>query len=165
MARRSMITADEREGADLRTLAKSAYRGEADRARAILLTLDGWRADEIATALGVHVSSVREWRGLFARGRVGALRRRKPPGRPNVTGVRAADLAEAILTADTGHDGGWTLPRLRAEIQRRGGPAISKIWLSRQLGKRGSAGGGLGTRSELGRTPGPLRRLEAGSPT
>ena len=59
MARRSKITADEQEQVDLRALAKSVHRGEADRARAVLLRLDGRRAAEIATTLGVHISSVR----------------------------------------------------------------------------------------------------------
>ncbi|HSL72293.1 MAG TPA: helix-turn-helix domain-containing protein [Longimicrobiales bacterium] len=145
MARRSKITADEQERVELRALAKSAHRGEADRARAVLLTLDGRRAAEIATTLGVHISSVREWRGLFARGRVAALKRRKPPGRPGVVGVRAADVAEAILAEDVYHDGGWTLPRLTAEVRRRGGPTISTAWLSCQLRKRGSIAAGPGT--------------------
>jgi transposase len=40
----------------LRALSKSEERGEADRARAILLTLEGRRAGEIAAVLGVHIS-------------------------------------------------------------------------------------------------------------
>ena len=35
----------------LRTLSKSEHRGEADRARAILLMLEGRRAEEIAVVL------------------------------------------------------------------------------------------------------------------
>jgi transposase len=165
MARRSTITADEAERAELRALARSAHRGEADRARAVLMTLDGRPAADIAGALGVHVSTVREWRGLFARGRVAALRRRTPPGRPAVVGPRAAALAAAILAADERHDGGWTLPRLRAEIRRRGGPAISEAWLSRQLRKGGLPGAGPGTRSRAGKTPRPSSGPAAGSTT
>ncbi len=147
MVGRSKITADDDERAALRGLARSGHRVEADHARAILLTLAGRDARAIAAALGVHVSTVREWRGLFTRGGTAALRRRKPPGRPNRVGSVAAALAEAILREDTRHDGGWTLPRLRAEIERRGGgPAISDGWLSVQLRQRGSAGAGPGTR-------------------
>lgn len=164
MPGRSRLTADERERAALRALATSSHRGEADRARAILLTLDGRVAAAIAAALGVHVSTVREWRGLFARGRVAALRRRKPPGRPGVVGARAADLAATILGEDARHDGGWTLPRLRAEIRRRGGPTISEGWLSRQLRKRGLPGAGRGTRSKAARTPPRSRPAASGSP-
>ena len=57
----------------MRGLSTSEQRGEADRARpgparAILLTLEGRRAGEIATALGVHISTVRNWRSYFAHG-------------------------------------------------------------------------------------------------
>jgi transposase len=143
MPGKSKLTADDEERAVLRRLSKSAQRGEADRARAILLTLDGRRAEAIAAALGVHVSTVWNWRGLFAHGRVAALRRRKAPGRRAEIGPRAGALAETILSEDTRHDGGWTLPRLRAEIVRRGGPAISPTWLSQQLRQRGLPGAGL----------------------
>ena len=146
MVGRSKITADDGERAALRLLARSSHRAEADHARAVLLTLEERCAAEIAAALGVHVSTVREWRGLFAKGGVAALKRRKPPGRPNRTGTAAAALAEAILAEDINHDRGWTLPRLRAEIECRGGPAISDGWLSIQLRQRGSAGAGHGIR-------------------
>jgi transposase len=142
MPGRSKVTADEEGRSALRALARSARRSEADRARAILLTLAGQRAAEIAAGLGVHVSTVREWRGLFARGGVAALRHRKPPGRPNRAGRAAAALAEVILAEDVHHDRGWTLPRLRAEIRRRGGPAIGNVWPSVQLRRKASPGAG-----------------------
>ena len=143
---RSRITADAEARAALCLLARSGHRAAADHARAILLTLEGRGAAEIATALRVHVSTVREWRGLFAKGGVAALKRRKPSGRPSRIGAAAAALALTILGEDERHDGGWTLPRLRAEIERRGGPAISDGWLSIQLRQRGSAGAGQGIR-------------------
>jgi transposase len=146
MPGRSKVTADEGGRAALRALARSARRVEADRARAILLTLAGQRAAEIAAGLGVHVSTVCEWRGLFARGGVTALRHRKPPGRPNRIGRAAAALAEQILAEDAHHDRGWTLPRLRAEIRRRGGPTIGNAWLSLQLRRKASPGAGHVTR-------------------
>ena len=68
MPGKSMLTADAAEQAALRALSKSEQRGEADRARAILLTLEGRRAGEIAAVLGVHISTVRNWRGYFAHG-------------------------------------------------------------------------------------------------
>src|SRR5829696_3746641 len=68
MPGRSKLTADAAEQTALRALSKSEQRGEADRARAILLTLEGRRAGEIAAVLGVHVSTVRNWRGYFAQG-------------------------------------------------------------------------------------------------
>ena len=59
MPGRSKLTADATERATLRALLKSEHRGEADRARAVLLTLEGRKAEEIAAVLGVHVSTVR----------------------------------------------------------------------------------------------------------
>ena len=125
MAGKSTLTADAAEQGVLRALSKSEHRGEADRARAILLTLEGRKAEEIAAVLGVHISTVRNWRGYFAHSGVAGLRRRQRPGRQATIGPQAGAIAAAILNEDTRHDGGWTLPRLCAEIARRGGPAIS----------------------------------------
>ena len=65
------------------------------------------------------------------------LRRRPRPGQQAKIGPHAGAIAAAILNEDVRHDGGWTLPRLCAEIARRGGPAISPRWLSHQLRQRG----------------------------
>ena len=137
MPGKSKLTADAAEQAALRGLSKSEQRGEADRAGAILLTLEGRRAGEIASVLGVHVSTVRNWRGYFGHGGVAGLRQRPRPGQQAQIGRHAGAIAAAILTEDTRHDGGWTLPRLGAEIAHRGGPAISPRWLSHQLRQRG----------------------------
>ena len=66
MPGKSKLTADAAEQAVLRALSKSEERGEADRARAILLTLEGRRAGEIAAVLGVRISAVRNWRAAAA---------------------------------------------------------------------------------------------------
>jgi transposase len=152
MPGKSMLTADAAEQAALRALSKSEQRGEADRARAILLTLEGRRAGEIAAVLGVHISTVRNWRGYFAHGGVAGLRRRPRPGQQAKIGPHAGAIAVAILTEDARHDSGWTLPRLCAEIARRGGPAISPRWLSHQLRQGGLLGDGRVTRSKRART-------------
>src|SRR6201989_1167234 len=151
MPGKSKLTTDAAERAALRNPSKSEHRGEADRARAILLTLEGRRAEDIAAVLGVHISTVRNWRGYVAHGRGAAVGRRP----------RAGAIAAAILTEDARHDGGWTLPRLCAEIARRGGPAISPRWLSHQLRQRGLPGGGHATPSKGARTP--LRSRPAAS--
>jgi len=152
MPRKSKLTADAAEQATLRDLSKSEHRGEADRARAILLTLEGRRAEDIAAVLGVHISTVRNWRGYFVHGGVAGLRRRPKLGQQARIGPHAGAIAAAILDEDTRHDGGWTLPRLCAEIAHRGGPAISPRWLSHQLRQRGLPGGGRVTRSKGART-------------
>src|SRR3954465_894141 len=86
MPGKSTLTADAAERAALRDLSKSEQRDEADRSRAILLTLEGRRAEEIAAVLGVHISTVRNWRGYFGHGGVAGLRRRPKPGRQSWSG-------------------------------------------------------------------------------
>ena len=164
MPGKSTLTADAVERATLRALSKSEERGEADRARAILLTLEGRKAEEIAAVLGVHVSTVRNWRGYFVHGGVAGLRRRHRPGGQARIGPHAGAIAAAILDEDTRHDGGWTLPRLCAEIAHRGGPAISPRWLSHQLRQRGLPGGGRATLSRGARTKPQSRRAGSTSP-
>src|SRR4051794_28280044 len=137
MAGKSTLTAGAAEQAALRALSKSGQRGEAGRARGVLLTLEGGRGGGSAAVLGVHISTVRNWRGYFVPGGVAGLRRRPRPGGQAKIGPHAGAIAAAILDEDTRHDGGWTLPRLCAEIARRGGPAISPRWLSHQLRQRG----------------------------
>ena len=162
MAGKSKLTAAAAERAVLRDLSKSEHRGEADRARAILLTLEGRHAGEIAAVLGVHLSTVRNWRGYFAHGGVAGLRRRQRPGQQAKIGPHAGAIAAAILTEDTRHDGGWTLGRLCVELARRGGPAISPRWLSHQLRQRGLPGGGRVTPSKGAKTQ-PRSRPAAGT--
>src|SRR5215207_1580041 len=165
MPGKSKLTADAAERAALRALSKSEQRGEADRARAILLTLEGRRAEEIAAVLGVHISTVRNWRGYFAHGGVAGLRRRQRPGQQAKIGPQAGAIAAAILNDDVRHDGGWTLVRLCAEIARRGGPAISPRWLSHQLRQRGLPSGGRATRSKGARQRAPGRSSGRGQPS
>src|SRR3954465_11571854 len=126
-----------------------------------LLTLEGRKAEEIAAVLGVHVSTVRNWRGYFVHGGVAGLRRRPRPGQQAKIGPHAGAIAAAILDEDTRHDGGWTLPRLCAEIARRGGPAISPRWLSHQLRQRGLPSVARATRSKDARTQPRARQPSA----
>jgi transposase len=158
MPGKSKLTADAAERTVLRDLSKSEHRSEADRARAILLTLKGRRAEEIAAALGVHVSTVHNWRGYFAHSGAAGLRRRTAPGRQAIIGPHAGAIAASILSEDTRHDGGWTLGRLSAEIARRGGPAISPQWLAHQLRQRGLPSVARATPSKGARTQPQSRR-------
>jgi transposase len=164
MPGKSKLTADAAERAALRNLSKSEHRDEADRARAILLTLEGQRAEEIAAALGVHVSTVHNWRGYFAHSGVAGLRRRPRPGQQAKIGPHAGAIAAAILNDDVRHDGGWTLGRLCAEITRRGGPAISPRWLSHQLRQRGLPSAARATPSQAARTKRRWRRAASALP-
>src|SRR3954452_25587618 len=96
MAGKSKLTADAADQAALRALSKSEQRGEADRARAILLTLEGRKAEETAAVLGVHVSTVRNWRGYFGHGGVAGLRRRPRPGEPGQKGPPAGGVCAGV---------------------------------------------------------------------
>ena len=54
MAGKSPVTASDEQRGGLLALADSRDRGEADRARAVLLTLAGWTSSKIAEAFGVR---------------------------------------------------------------------------------------------------------------
>lgn len=146
MAMRSRVAASEERIAELRALSRSERRDEADRARAILLSLEGWTSEAIGAAFGVTADSVRHWRQWFATGGVEGLRAAVVPGPSGERGLRALSIAAAILAEPVQNRPNWTIPRLQAEIERRGGPPISTSRLSILLREKGgSAGGGPGT--------------------
>src|SRR4028119_701652 len=99
MAGRSPVVAREEQRHELLTLSQSRERGEADRARALLLTLAGWTSPRIAEAFGVREDTVRLWRSDFMRGGVAALRRSLAPGPAPIKAERALEVAEALLAA------------------------------------------------------------------
>ena len=124
----------------MQELARSERRDEADRARAILLSLEGWTSQAIGAAFAVTAGSVRHWRNGYTTGGVAAL------GPSGERGLRALAIAATILSEPVENRPNWTLPRLRAEIARRGGPPISKSRLSVLLRQKGaSAGAGRAT--------------------
>ena len=147
MAGRSPVFADEEQKHALAELGRSRERGEADRARAVLLTLSGWTSPAIAVAFGVREDTVRLWRSAFMAGGVEALRTRVPPGPVPSKAERALAVAEERLAAPVADRPNWTLPRLAGEIEKRAGLRISHSRLSVVLRQRGlSAGGGRATR-------------------
>jgi transposase len=151
MGGRSRVEATDERREALAALARSGARGEADRARAVLLSLDGQSSAAIGRALRVRADTVRAWRSSFASGGTEALGARPRPGRPGRRGTAALAWAATIL-AEPG-EVVWTLPRLKAEIARRAGVAISLSQLSRLLRRRGaSPGAGPGTPSRDART-------------
>ena len=147
MSGRSPLNASNEQKAALVELAGSELRGEADRARAILLTLSGWTSPEVAEAFGVTADSVRHWRQWFAEGGVEALRSTLAPGPSAEKGERALAVAGAVLREKVENRTNWTLPRLCAEVERQTGTRISRSRLSVLLRQKGgSAGAGRGTR-------------------
>jgi transposase len=147
MGGKSWVKASEDERRALVALSASHDRAEADRARAILLTLSEWTSGRIAQAFGVREDTVRLWRSDFMRGGVSALKTRMPPGAVPVKAEAALSVAEDLLSVPVANRMNWTLPRLVDEIEKRTGCRISPSRLSVVLRKKGlSAGAGRGTR-------------------
>jgi transposase len=145
MAGKSPVTASEEQRSALQALAVSRDRGEADRARAVLLTLDGWTSPRIAKAFGVREDTVRLWRSDFARGGIEALKASIAAGPTPVKTEAALRVVTPLLEAPVADRPNWTIARLRAEIEAREGVKIGRSQLSKALRKKTSAGGGRDT--------------------
>lgn len=137
MAGKSPVKASDDQRAALKLMAASADRGEADRARAILLTLGGWTSSRIAEAFSVREDTVRLWRSEFMSGGVDALRTRVAPGPVPLKAQAALRVAEPLLSAPVADRRNWTLVRLAEEIANREGVTISRAQLSKVLRKKG----------------------------
>jgi transposase len=154
MAGKSPVTATDEQRMALRALAASSERAEADRARAIVLTLAGWSSARIAQAFGVREDTVRLWRSDFLQHGVEGLKRRIAAGPEPVKAQAALRVAADVLSAPVADRRNWTLPRLINEIEEREGVRISKSRLSVVLRQKGgSAFAGRATRSRASRTP------------
>ena len=146
MTGKSPLLATEDQRAGLTVLAGSRDRGEADRARAVLLTLAGWTSPQIAEAFGVREDTVRLWRSAFMDGGIAALKASVAPGPAPVKSETALRVVTPLLEAPVADRRNWTISRLRAEIEAQEGVRISRSQLSKALRKKSSAGGGPGTR-------------------
>ncbi len=136
MAGKSPVTASDEQRAGLLALGDSRDRGEADRARAVLLTLAGWTSSKIAEAFGVREDTVRLWRSDFTAGGVTALKASIAPGPPPVKSEAALRVVTPLLEEPVADRRNWTIPRLRAEIEAREGVRISRSQLSKALRKK-----------------------------
>ena len=141
MAGKSPVAATEEQRAALKALAGGADRAEADRARAILLTLVGWTSARIAEAFGVCEDTVRLWRSDFMRGGVEALKASVAPGPAPVKAQAALRIAAPLLSAPVADRRNWTLARLAEEIVSREGVTISRSQLSKVLRQKGGFAG------------------------
>lgn len=138
---RVVATAEQRE--ELHALAGSRDREEADRARAILLSLEGWSSARIGEAFSVKPDSVRHWRWTFGCAGVSGLRSRKAPGPEPVKAEAALSVVTELLSGEVSDRPNWTLPRLQDEIEARTGHRISKSRLSVVMRKKGASAGGV----------------------
>src|ERR671921_638384 len=147
MAGKSPVAATQEQRRALMALSRSRDRGEADRARAIVLPLSGWTSSQIAEAFGVREDTVRFWRSAFITGGIEALKTAVAPGPALVKAERALAVAEEVLSGPVADRPNWTLPRLANEIETRSGVRISPSRLSVVLRQEGiSAGDGPATR-------------------
>ena len=146
MAGQSPLSATEEQRTALMALAGSRDRGEADRMRAVLLTLAGWTSPRIAEAFGVREDTVRLWRSAFMRGGVAALKGTVAPGPAPVKSEAALRVVMPLLEAPVADRPNWTIPRLRAEIEAQADVRISRSQLSKALRKKSFAGGDRDTR-------------------
>ena len=138
MGGKSPVMASEEQRLALKAKAGGSDRAEADRARAILLTLGGWTSLRIAEAFGVREDTVRQWRSEFMNGGVEALETRIPPGPAPVKALAALKVAEPLLSAAVADRPNWTLARLAKEIAEREAVTISRSQLSKVLRKKGA---------------------------
>ena len=145
MSGKSPVSSSEEQRSGLAVLAGSRDRGEADRARAILLTLSGWTSPHIAEAFGVREDTVRQWRGDFSRDGVAALKASIAPGPAPVKTETALRVVTPLLEEPVANRPNWTIARMRAEIAAREGVCISRSQLSKALRKKSSVTGGRGT--------------------
>jgi transposase len=146
MAGKSPVTASDEQRRGLLALAGSLDRGEADRARAVLLTLSGWTSPRIAEAFGVREDTVRLWRSDFARHGVAALKARTAPGPAPLKSETALRVLTPLLDQPVADRPNWTIARMRARIEEEAGMRISRAQLSKALRKKSFAGGVPGTR-------------------
>jgi transposase len=147
MTGKSPLRATGSERSALEALAGSGGRGEADRARAILLTLAGWTSRRISEAFCVREDTVRLWRSDFMRGGVDALRARVAAGPASVKAEAALRVVTPLLSAPVAGRTNWTLARLAGEVEKKEGVTISLSQLSKVLRKKGGiVSGGQDTR-------------------
>ena len=139
----ALVVADEEQRQRLIALSRSRDRGEADRARAILLTLSGWTSAQIAEAFGVREDTVRVWRSTFMTGGIEALKTAVAPGPAPVKAAPALVVAEEVLSGPVADRPNWTLPRLADEIERRAGVRLSRSRLSVVLRQKGMSAGAV----------------------
>src|ERR671939_841537 len=99
VGRRDALAVDEADRAELELLGRSAARREADRARAVLWSLEGETSPAIAARLGVRAEQVRRWRSAVRSGGVAALRARPRPGRTPRRREAALAVVREVLSA------------------------------------------------------------------
>jgi transposase len=136
MAGKSPVTTSDAQQAALLALTNSRNRGEAGRARAVLLTLPGWTSPKIAEAFGVREDTDRLWCSDFSNSGVAALKASVAPSPTPVKSETAVRVVTPLLEEPAADRRDWTIPRLRAEMGAREGVRINRSQLSKALRKK-----------------------------
>src|SRR3954447_2252844 len=157
MGRRCVLTAGKAERAELERLSRSAVRGEADRARAVLRSLAGETSAAIAARLGVRAEQVRRWRAAVRSGGVAALRSRPRPGRTPRKRAAALAVAREVLDGPAADRPVWTLARVAGRGGGRGGAAGLDVGPARGRGRGAHRRDGLAGSPERGAAKGGYR--------
>jgi transposase len=152
MGGRAKVTATAEQRSELEKLARSSDRAEADRARAILWSLEGVTADQIGQTVQVRADQVRRWHMRYRSGGVAELRSKVRHGPPARLAATVLAVVEEILARPAPPGVVWTVPRIREEVLARTGQVISESWLRVVMVKKGGFGGvGRGTGSRRGK--------------
>jgi len=130
MGRHTEITATPEQIKELETLERCGHRGESTRTKAILLTLGGSTALDIAGWHRVSVSAVKKWRSAFLERGIDGIRHKPRPGPSGHRG--AAAMGIVLATVGGRPTQAWTSVRL-AEVCRDQGVVISPDHLSRLM--------------------------------
>src|ERR1022692_376028 len=99
MAGKTLLHVRQDQRGELKRLSGSANRSEADRARAILLSLAGWTSAEIGEAFGVREDTVRDWRSAFMREGLSGIERHPAPGSTPVKAQAALSVASELFAS------------------------------------------------------------------
>jgi len=119
-----------------------ANQERAQRAKAILLSHEGWYVPQIARQLGRHAHTVRAWVRIFnSQGFAGLEARQRPGRRPSYTPEQCRKVAE-LATTDPRSLGlpfsTWSLSTLREHLIRTGlTPPVGRETLRRMLASQG----------------------------
>jgi transposase len=141
MAGKSPVAATDEQRRALMALSRSRDRGEADRARAIWLTLSGWTSGQSAEAFGVREDTVRFWPSPLITGGIEALTKSVALGPAPVKAECALAGAEEGLSGPVADRPNGTRPRLADAIETRSGVRISRSRLSVVLRQKGMSAG------------------------
>lgn len=93
------LTRNERRHLD-RFVRETKDKQEYARGTAILMRWRGKKAKDVARELNVCMGAVFKWERVYRKGGLGALRSRKPTGRPPVSGRKAKELIPELMKKD-----------------------------------------------------------------